>query len=183
MLAAKKETLGPTPEQMRKASYVEGDVVDRAPGGRQITIGKAYRKRRMLDILHDQAVLSDEQAKALKQYQVWADTADRSPLRDSLAKGLPSRSADGPTIAVLNAKRLRDECERAAGSLVDILRAVILNDMSLSQWVMEKHGAQEECEQRKGKRVCRLKPRDSHLRIAQLEIRIAADRVRAEIDA
>lgn len=179
-----KKALGPTPEQMARSTFIEGDVVDRAPGGRQITIGKAYRRRRMLDILHDQGVLSDEQAKALKQYQVWADTADRSLLWDSLAKGLPSSgSGDGPTLAVLNARRMRDDCERAAGQLVDILRAVIVDDMSLSQWAMERHGSIEECEQRKGKRVCRLKPRGKHLLIAQLEIRMVAERVQAEIDA
>jgi hypothetical protein len=48
---------------------------------------------------------------------------------------------------------------------------------------MEHGGSVEECEVRKGKKVCRLKPRDSALRLARLDIQMAAKRVGSELAA
>ncbi len=174
--------LGPTAEQRQRGQFQLDDIVDKQPGGTSITIGKAYRRRPMIEILDDQGVFSDAEIKALRHYRHHADIADRSPLRDSLNKQRGG-SGMGPTVELLNATRVRDDCERAAGTLVDILRAVVVYDWSLSQWAMERSGSIEECEVRKGKRVCRPKPRDSALRIARLDIQMAAKRVESELNA
>lgn len=169
----------PTDEQMRGGEFRPEQIVEAG----QTTRGVAYRRRPMIDILLSQRLLSFEEHRALRHYRHHADIADKSPVRDSLAIERFGGSGNGPGTEILNAQRVRDDCERAAGSLADILRAVVIYDQSLSQWAMERAGAIEECEMKQGKRVCRMKPRRNALAIAQLEIQVAAKRVMAELDA
>jgi hypothetical protein len=176
------EMLGPTPEQARDARFDIEDITDKLPGDVTVKIGKAYRRRPMIDTLADQGVFSDAEHKALRHYRHHADIADRSPVRDSL-NHQRGGSGTGPTVEMLNAVRVRDDCERAAGSLVGILRAVVVDDMSLSQWAIRRYGSIEECEMRKGRQVCRQKPRDRALRFAKQDIQFAAKRVEAELNA
>lgn len=175
----------PTPEQRRHGVFDEVEVNEKQKGGVQLTLSRAYRRRPMIDILHDQHVLTDEQHKALKHYRHHADIADRSPLRDSLRSMMRVDGGDGPGpgVDVLNAQRVVKDCENAAGSLAPILRAVVVYDQSLSDWAMSCGGSIEECEMRKGKRVCRPKPRELALRNAKQDIQFAASRVQAELDA
>ncbi|HYI43677.1 MAG TPA: hypothetical protein VD768_08665 [Sphingomicrobium sp.] len=173
----------PTPEQM--SAFSVENIVDKLPGGKQIVIGTAYRRKAMIDTLHDQGLFTTAEHKALRHYRHHADLADRSILPDSLGKrqGGGAGSGDGPTRTLLNAIRVRDGCERAAGTLADILRAVVVYDMSLSQWAMVRDGATEKCRDRKGVRVCAMEPRAKAVEIARMEIRMAAQRVQAELDA
>ena len=178
-----QDIVEPTPEQMRGAVFDLATIVDKGRGGAVVRIGKAFRRRPMIEILWRDGVLSEDEYKALGHYRHHADIADRSPLRDSLVAQRGAGSGMGPTVAVLNARRVRDDCERAAGSLADILRAVVVYDCSLSQWAMATSGAIEERYDRKGKTVVQLKPRRAALQQARLEIVVAAQRVQAELDA
>ena len=179
---AHEPELGPTEAQQQRAEFELGNIVDRRPGGVSVTIGTAYRRTPMIETLGKQGVFSTSELKALRHYRHHADIADRSPTRDSLNQQRGGNGT-GPTIEMLNAVRVTADCERAAGSLVDILRAVVVYDRSLSQWAMEHGGAIEECETRKGKEVCRPKPRDSALRLAKQDIQMAAKRVESELGA
>lgn len=176
------EVIGPTPEQSGHGMFVLEDVTDKRNGGGSITIGKAYRRRPMIDVLADQGLFGTAEVKALRHYRHHADIADRSPVRDSLNKQLGG-TGTGPTVEMLNAIRVRDDCERAAGSLRDILRAVVVYDLSLSQWAITRNGATERCKDKRGKRVCWMEPAKKALEIAQLEIKLVARRVQAELDA
>jgi hypothetical protein len=171
----------PPPEQLRAGTFAVEDITDKGRGGVAIAIGKAYRRKPMIDVLLAQELLTRDEHKALKHYRHHADIADRSLVRDSLNR--QRGGSNGPTVTILNAVRIRDDCERAAGALVDILRAVVVYDHSLSQWAMDKAGAVEQCRDRKGKRICQMEPRKSALATAKLEIRVAAQRVMAELDA
>jgi hypothetical protein len=180
------EIVEPTPEQMRDPFALE-DVTDKRNGGSSITIGKAYRRRSMIAILFDTGVLDEAQFRALRHYRHHADIADRSLVRDSLCLQRGG-CGDGPTITTLNAVAVTRDCEAAAGSLVDILRAVAVYDRSLSQWAIEQAGAVEKVytrQDRKGRTVPvhEIKPKPEALDRARLEIRMAAERVRAEQDA
>jgi hypothetical protein len=161
----------PTPEQV--GAFAPVDITDKAANGRTICIGKAFRRVVMIDLLLKQEILDTAQHKALKHYRHHADVADRSPLKDSLNKA-PGGGTGIPSIEVLNAVRVAADCERAAGSLRDILRAVVVDDVSLSQWAMMRGGARQE--------GARIKPHKKQLAIAQLEIKMAAVRVRNELD-
>lgn len=172
----------PTPEQMGAGEFRLEDTHDKLAGGRQITIGKAYRRRPMIDVLADQGLFSESEHKALKHYRHHADLAERSLIKDSLNKTISG--GDGcPSKTLLYAIRVRDDCERAAQSLRDILRAIVVEDISLSQWAISRAGAIEDCVEKNGSRVCRLKPRQKALAIAKLEIQMAAKRVDAELRA
>lgn len=177
--AVRIDITAPTDEQMRSPFVI--DEVTHVGEGAAITIGKVFRRKPMYLVLAD--LFSDAEIKALKHYRHHADIADRSPLRDSLDKQIRISSGFGPTVEVVNAMRVRDDCERAAGSLKDILRAVIVYDWSLSQWAMQKGGALDVCREKEGKVICRMEPRRKVLEIAQLEIKMAAKRVMAELDA
>jgi hypothetical protein len=177
----KLEVVPPTDAQMVSATFDLQDITERR-GSSSIAIGKAYKRRPMIDILFAADVLDREQYKALRHYRHHADLADCSLVRDSLCLQRGGRGS-GPTISTLNAIALVRDCERAAGSLADMLRAIVVYDMSLSQWAIGRAGSIEERYERRGKSVCQIKPRRSALLAAKLEIRIAAQRVQAELDA
>jgi hypothetical protein len=174
----KLEIVEPTPEQMADGAFRVEDITDKRDGGGTINIGKAYRRRPMILTLLAREIICQDQYRALAHYRHHADMADKSPIRDSLCIQRGGAGL-GPSVAILNAARVRDDCERAAGSLSDILRAVVVDDMSLSQWAINRAGALHEL----SGTVIRLKPRRKALEIAQLEIKMAACRVQAELDA
>lgn len=181
----KEQPISPTPEQSRHSAFQISDIVDKAKGNVTVTIGKAYRRVPMIDTLHAQGLFTNDEYKALRHYRHHADIADRSPLKDSLANlmRISSGSGNGPTVTMLNAVRVRDDIERAAGSLLDILRAVVVDDVSLSQWCISRGHSAEKCRERKKGRVCAIEATETSLRVAQLEIKMAARRVEAEIAA
>lgn len=183
--AKKPDIIGPTPEQAKRSGYDLGPIVDKAANGRNVELGKAYRKVRVLEDLFGKGLFSTEEYKALTHYRHHADIADKSPLRDSILTlgRISTGSGDGPTMTTLNAIRTRNDCEAAAGQLVDILRAVIVDDVSLSQWCIDRGHSIEKCRERKNGRCCKIEAKEGALRIAQLEIKMAAGRVMAELDA
>jgi hypothetical protein len=180
--AKREEAVPPTAEQQAHGTYEMGDVIDRE-GAKALRVGKAYRKVRMIELLHRRGLFTDEEAKALKHYRHHADMADRSPVRDSLCVQRFGGNGTGPTVGMLTAIRVRESCERAAMSVQDILRSVVVYDTTLSQWAMARGGAISDCRTVKGVRVCSLRPTARALENAQLEIKIAAQRVQSELDA
>lgn len=173
-----KEIQEPTSEQL--GAFELAEIVEQQRSGRSVTIGKAFRRRRMIDTLLEAKVLAIDEHKALHVYRHNADLADRSPLRDSIATLMMVRgSGEPPSVVILNAIRVRDDCERAAGSLAPLLRAVVIDDVSLSQWAISQRGGIEKA-RRRGTVV---EARPKALAIARLEIKVAAQRVQAELDA
>jgi hypothetical protein len=180
------EICSPTAEQMKAGQFQVGDIVDRE-GGRSMTIGKAYRRVPMIDTLR--AMFSEPEWKALHHYRHHAMVADKSPVRDSLCIQRQGGSGGGTTVEMLNAVRVTADCERAAGQLVDILRAVVIEDLSLSEWAMRQAGGLDVRREKKDQagNVLRvtttIEPRRKALEIAQLEIKMVAKRVEAELAA
>lgn len=180
----REEIEGPTAEQFDAAKFELQDIVDRQ-GGAPIRIGKAYRRKPMIDTLLEQKVISYVEHKALKHYRHHADLIDHSPLKDSIRKLLRVQGGGtgGTAERHLYASRIVNDCERAAGQLVDILRAVVVYDISLSQWAMTRHGSTDRCRMQKGVRVCRPEPSNSAVNNARLEFQMAAKRVHSELVA
>lgn len=174
----------PTYEQAMQCEYRLEPITERGQ-----LVGTAYRKRPMIDILHERNILDQSQYKALKHYRHHADLADKSPIRDSLTNWMPKATGgNGPGIELLNAVRVTQDCENAAGQLADILRAVVVNDMSLSRWAMHRHGTVELeywRSDKNGKRikVKELRARKEALNMAHVDIVAAAHRVQAELNA
>jgi hypothetical protein len=170
----------PPPEQA--AAFQVDTVYDRTPSGGLNLKGTAYRRRPMIEILFDTGALSESELKALRHYRHHADIADRSLIRDSLCLQRGGNGG-GPTMTTVNAIRVAADCERAAGELLDILRAVVVYDKSLSQWAIDQAGALETRREKRGKVAVSFEPRRKALEIAKLEIRMAAKRVEAELAA
>jgi hypothetical protein len=179
--AKRVDAVAPTPEQQARGEYDLGDVIDR-DGAKALRVGKAYRRVRMVELLQKRGAFSAEDAAALKHYRHHADMIDRSPVRDSLNQHRGGNGA-GPAFSLLVAEQVVRDVERAAGSLRDVLRAVVVDDVSLAQWAIRQAGAIDDCRTIKGVRVCRIRPRKYALESAELEIRMAACRVRGELDA
>lgn len=184
----KVEALAPTAEQQRDGAFAVLDIVDRRAGA-SISIGRAYRRVPMIDRLRDEGLLSRDEHKALKHYRHHADMIDRSPTRDSL--DTRRGGGEGPAFSIVNAAYVVRQIESAVGSLVDILRAVVVDDSSLAQWAINRHGGIERrrirVRYRKGKPVefieTRIEPSERALGIVRLEMKIAASRVASEMAA
>ena len=173
------DAVAPTDAQMAHADYELGKITERGQ-----VIGTGYRRIRQLEYLTRKGLFNEKEVAALYMYRHFADLVDKSLVQDSLAKQLPGRSGRGEIPPyILDADRMVGRYEAAAQTLKDILRAVIVEDKSLSQWAIERAGAIEDCEMKGGVRVCRLKPRQKALAIAQLELKMAAGRVLAEVEA
>lgn len=168
----------PTPEQQERSGYVVHRMTERG----QVT-GERYQKVRQVEWLLSKDLVTPDEAKALIQYRTYADMLDKSPLRDSLDKSPRGGEQGDIPPAVIHAGRMVGAYEQAIGSLVDLVRFVVVSDKSLSEWAIDKAGAIEDCTEKNGKRVCRLKPRQKAFAIAKLEIRMAARRIIAEMEA
>ena len=177
----KTDIAEPTPEQMHGGVFELQDVIERSPRG-MIAIGKAWCRVPMIKVLFAARVLSYDEFRALKHYRHHADMADHSPIRDSLniQRG---GGGNGLAFSRLHAQRVRDDCERSAGQLADILRAVVIYDLSLNQWAIRRGGSIERRRVRKGRPVVDIEARPDALEVARLEIRMAAQRVMAELDS
>lgn len=158
--------IGPTPEQAEKAQYQRA--------------GLAYRRVPVIDDLAAQHKLTTRQFAALARYRDVAVAEERSPLRDSLDKAEQGRGSGEhlPPSALRIAMELA-RLERALGSLRDIARAVAVDDNTLAQWAMLKSGAQEVT--RRG--VVMFEPTKAAAKIAWMDIRMAGERLAAEIGA
>lgn len=176
------DIMAPTPEQQREGGFVVQDVTDKRRGGGTITIGKAYCRRRQVEQLSASGLFTDEEAKALRHYRHHADLIERSPTRDSLCLQRGG-SGNGRTITFLNAAFLVGQVEAAVGSLADILRAVVVEDVSLSQWAIRRSGGIDTRRERKGRVVTAIEPKQKALAIAKLEMKLAAQRVASELRA
>lgn len=175
------DIIAPPLEQMRDAFLVE-PVHDRTPNGGLNLKGMAYRRRPMIDILYEAGAFTESQHKALRHFRHHFDMIDASPVRDSLNRERGG-SGNGFSFSALNAAYIVSACEQAVGSLADILRAVVIDDQSLSQWAMAKFGSSERRRQHRGREITVIEPKPGTLEIAKFDIRMAAVRVEAELAA
>ena len=160
--------VGPTPEQGRHAVYVSA--------------GMAHRRVPVIETMHARAMLSDSEYRRLAYYRDQALFAERSPVKSSLnivigaAPGRPG-SERGPSAAVASAQLTAGRIERELGSLADIARAVAVDDLSLSQWCVAKHGGRERCDASGD--VIAIVPLSEKrvMEAAKLELRMAAARI------
>ena len=175
----KIEAIEPTPEQLTRDTY----TFERETRAGQVARGH-YRKVRQLETLTDAGLFTDEQAKALSQYRAWADLCDRSLSRNSLDRHMPGTPAgDGPSNALIDAKAKVALCEEAAGTLKDVLRAVIVDDASPAAWAMAVFGARDHCRTVAGMRVCYPAAKGWAVKRAKDELRMAARWILSEIGA
>lgn len=167
-LAAIAKGLGPTPEQASHGHYVSVFVQGE----------KKYRRIPIIDQMLDRGDLLDREHRALSFYREQAQLAERSPVKscldDSKGGGTGGLTLSAAiTSAIITTARI----ERDLGSLLDIARAVAVDDKSLSQWCVAKHGGRERYND-KGVFIAMVPVSEKiNMHAAKLELRHAAARI------
>jgi len=186
-----EDIVPPTDEQMSGGAFSVVETYDKT-GATSRRIGSGYRRTPVIDTLSEYGIINDREHKALARYRDLASACDRSPLKDSVRKLMRVQGGSGDHISarLINAQLETARIEREAGSLKDILRAVAVDDVSLTQWAIAQGGSVEKCRivtvkmdgQTRTKIKCRIEARAKALEIARLEIRMAAQRVISALD-
>lgn len=171
---------GPTPEQLAGGVFTETWQI--ADGKR----ARAYRRVPVIVTLAETGKLSHRQYAALHFYREVASAADRSPLPDSVGRMGEVRggsSGYGMPPALLRSLEQLGSLERALGALQGIARAIAVDDMTLSQWAMDRSGSLMRTREIGAKVITWFEPRRKALKLALVDIRMAGERLAAEIGA
>ena len=137
--------------------------------------GMARKLVPVIDTLRNQGILTDSEWDALNYYRDQASLADKSPTKsciDNTPKG-----GFGPGAAIMSAMLETGRIERDMGALWAIARAVAVDDVSLAQWCIDKHGGRERYDG-KGRFVAVVPICEHrHMGIARIELKSAAHRI------
>lgn len=168
------DILGPTPEQASRATYTRATL--------------AYRRKPVIDSLFEAGRINRRQFDALARYRAIADAAESSPIRDSLAKAMDGTIGNSRGCAPLPYAVLRGSIElgwldRELGSLRAIAHAVACDDVTPSQYAMERAGAKERTRTLGRRIVTWFEPRRKELDACMIELRFAGDRLAAAFAA
>lgn len=169
----------PTPEQMNAGEFRQGGNMATSLTERA---GLAYRRIPVIDTLWNSGQLTEGEYAALAHYRNQAsqaedDVASQSTLSaDKIMGGshggyIPAMLIATP--AIIETGRI----EADLGSLRDIARAIAVDDYSLSQWCIGKHGGREKYDS-SGKIVAIVPAGDKrNVELARLELKTAAGRI------
>lgn len=143
VIDVKPKKVEPTPEQQRHARYVEQDIVDTKPGGKSITIGKAFRREAKFERIKG---LGDEQLKALRYYRATFDQSEASEVKSALdvrPRGGGSSAQEIWSEKQAGARLRLRTLEAGIGAVVHTLREVALHDATFSDVAIKRYGSRE----------------------------------------
>ena len=162
-----------TPQRLAMGAIIVVEAL-RSKGER---MAKVRRLVPPIDTLLANDKITEDEHRALTYYRDQADMANLSPLKDSLNKSVSGGGGQGLSAAVTSAILATARIERDMGQLSDIARAVAVDDLSLNQWCIRKHGGRERYDS-KGRFVCIVPVREvKNVKIATMELRMAAHRI------
>jgi len=134
-----------------------------------------FRRVPIIDSLHRQDILSEREYTALAYYRDQASLAERSPVKSCIDATVGG--GNGPGVAIISAVIETGRLEREMGALCDIARAVAVDDISLAQWCIAKHGGRERYNG-KGEFVAVVPINEKrHMETARVELKMAARRI------
>ena len=147
--------------------------------------GMARRKAVPIDNLLKRQLLDDRRHKALARYAEIKALADSSIVKDSIGKLLhpSSGSGYGPSPKLVDARREARWIERELGSLLPIAVAVVHELHSLTMWAKMNGLTRIKCETIKGRKVCKDYADKEIIAMFVLDLKMAADRIQAALDA
>jgi len=156
------DRIPPTVEQMRRAEFHSA--------------GMAYKRIAVIDTMLTRKQITDREYLVLDYYRQQASIADSSPVKsciDFSVTGGDMGASAAITSAILETARI----ERDLGSLRQLARAVAVNDISLTEYCIEKHGGRERYDG-KGRFVAMVPVNEkSVIGLALLELKMAARRI------
>ncbi len=158
----------PTPEQLARGDFHRELVT--------------YRRTPTIKTLLAEHKLTQRQFNGLARYADIANLADRSELRSCIDFS-PKGNGDGlPHFGVrMNIELGR--LERALGALQPIAHAVAVRDVTLAQWAIQRAGSVMRDKTLGQKIITWFEPRRKAAKIAWMDIRMAGERLAAEIGA
>ncbi len=158
----------PTPEQMATGAFHRELVT--------------YRRTPVIKTLHATGKLSARQYAALHRYADIANLADRSELRSCIDFSVKG-NGDGANPFGIRTNIELGRLERALGALQPIAHAVAVRDVTLAQWAMQRAGSVMR-DKTLGERIITwFEPRRKAAKVTLIEIRMAGERLAAEIGA
>ena len=152
---------------------VRDDVTpERSQHNEFTSAGMARRVKPVIEILFDAGQITQAEYDALGYYRGQASLADKSPLRSCC--DMSPRGGHGPGLSILSAQIETGRMERDMGPLWELARAVAVDDKSLTQWCIERHGGRE-----KGGRIVPRGADDGKhvIAMARIELRMASHRI------
>lgn len=167
----KVKPVRPTPEQEARHDFQSA--------------GMARKKIIPIDNLLKRGRLDERRHKALAYYADQKALAESSILQDSLGKLInpPHGDGYGPSPKLVEARREIAFIERELGSLLGIAHYVAHELYSLTKWIRMNGGGRVKCETVKGKQVCKDYAEPKEIDLALLDLKFAADRIDAAIQA
>lgn len=164
------------------AVQIETPTPEQIGGGEFKRIGMHYRRVPVIDSLFDAGKLNHAQYAALAFYRNQAIQAEDDYARSSTLDAERVNGGGGSfgsglplvwTAAIAETGRI----ERDLGSLLDIARAIAVNDMTIAQWCIAKHGGRERYDS-KGRFVAMVPAcGQEKINIALMELKFAAGRI------
>ena len=127
--------------------------------------GIAVRAIPPIVAMHRRGILTQEEYDALAYYRDQALLAERSLIRDSCDFTIRGGTGNGPGVAILSAQLETGRMERDMGALVDLCRAICVDDKTIEQWCVDSYGTAAPDS---------LKPHAHQVGVATLELKYAA---------
>lgn len=160
-------------KQGKRVEPQRDDVTpERAQHNEFVSVGMARRVKPVIESLFDAGQLTQAEYDALAYYRDQASLAEKSPIR-SCCDNTP-RGGRGPGVAIISAQIETGRMERDMGQLWGLARAVAVDDWSLTQWCIHRHGGRE----KGGQIVPRGADDGKHvIAMARMELRMAAHRI------
>lgn len=150
----------PTPEQQRKGEFRSA--------------GMAYKRIPVIETMLNRGQINAAQYDALSYYASQAHLADKSPIKSNLDRSV-SGGDFGISAAIASAAFETSRMERDMGALWPIARAIAVDEKTLTQWCIEKHGGREK-ETKSGVIIVPVSEL-RNMRNALLELKFAASRL------
>ncbi len=169
----------PPVEQLEKGDFTQGGNL--ATGANE-RAGLAYRRTPVIDTLLKDHKLTQRQYHGLARYRDIANLADRSELRSCIDFSV-SGNGDGANPFGIRTNIELGRLERALGALRPIAHAIAVRDVTLAQWAIQAAGSVMRDKSIGQKIITWFEPRREASKIAWMDIRMAGERLAAEIGA
>lgn len=145
----------PTPEQLEKNGFQSA--------------GMAYRKTAVIDTMLKRKQITSVEYVALSYYRQQATAADRSAIKSNI--DFTVRTGQQMPIGYATPQKIEtDRIEADLGKLAAIVRAIAVDDVSISEWCIAKYGGRERL---KGRRIV-IAATEGQVERALIELKRAA---------
>lgn len=157
------DRMPPTVEQMAKGDFHSA--------------GMAYKRVPVIDTMLERDQITPQEHQLLAYYRDQASLADASPLKSCIDFSVTGGDL-GPSAAITSALLETARIERDMGQLWPLARAVAVDDVTIRQWCIDRHGSIEHYDTT-GTTVISIAPicEKRMVKLSIMELRMAARRI------